>query len=88
MFKKNDVVEWCGALGIVTKVFRGVVYCDFFIKEGSTYHRDAIWFLEDGRQKPYHREPSLFLADAIKARAFRENPPVVLRGVDFGPPVF
>ena len=82
-FKVGDVVEWCGAIGVVIKVYRLTIFCDFYQKNGTQYQRDMVVFLNDGKHKPYHEETTLSHAPASAAERFRKSPPEVSRGEIF-----
>ncbi len=61
-FKVDDVVEWCGARGIVTKFDFGE-----HLSVRVKFDDNSVWsFTRDGRACDWHKTPSLFIVSRPK----------------------
>lgn len=61
-FKVGDIVEWCGARGIVTKFDFGE-----HLSVRVKFDDNSVWsFTRDGRACDWHKTPSLFIVSRPK----------------------
>ena len=81
MFKVGDVVEWCGAIGVVSRIFKDTVYCEFCDYRDLGAKSDMNWFASDGRFKPYHVDVSLRHASNHQIEFYRKRADQPERGV-------